>query len=332
MAVRDPVGLLIEYRKLVEGYCARGIDGIHDALKAWNVGLLNDAVSLVLKARQMDPVLLDTRTGHAQVGGWNVPLIGVAAFLHTDLFLHDARRRELHYSHLGFADRLLSAYHGSTVNRGLRFRVNLVIAWIRQITFDLPALRSQLASARKEFPSEPDLAMAEGSLEEALASPRAVPDASNRGALERAEIAYRRALSLDPQFAEARLHLGYVLFRLGRVDEARRELDRAATDARESNVQYLAMLLLGGVYEHTGRRQDAVTAYQRAHGIRPTCQVAAIALAHALFGSGDRSGAAAVARDAGDPTACDDPWWSYDYGQAWKIDETMETLHRDVCR
>jgi len=45
-------------------------------------------------------------------------------------------------------------------------------------------------------------------------------------------------------------------------------------------------------------------------------------------------GAAAIVRQVGRPTAvaCDDPWWSYDYGQAWKLDQTMEALRRAVQR
>jgi Flp pilus assembly protein TadD len=113
--------------------------------------------------------------------------------------------------------------------------MSLVIIWIRQITVNLPAARGRLAATQQDFPGEPRLAMAEGSLEEGHATPRMAPTVSIRGAFSRAEASFRRALSLDAQFAEARVHLGYVLFRLGRTDEARRELERAAADAGEWN-------------------------------------------------------------------------------------------------
>jgi tetratricopeptide (TPR) repeat protein len=331
--VRDPIGLLVEYRQLVEGYLKGGIDGIQPALKAWDARRLNDAISLVEKQRRNNPAALDTTVGRAELGGWNMPLLGAAALLHTDAFLHGARRRRLDYIQLSLADRLLSAYGGSTAKPAFKLQLSLVIIWIRQITGDLPAVRGQLAAMQRDFPGEPRLAMVEGGLEEAQASPRAARTASSRGALGRAETSFRRALSLDAQFAEARVHLGYVLFRLGRTGEARSELERAATDAREWNVQYLAMLLLGGVYEHTRHMADAVNVYRRAHALAPSCQVAAIALAHALYSRGDRSEAAAVAGEVGaDPTACDDPWWSYDYGEGWRVDATMKALQLEVRR
>ena len=57
----------------------------------------------------------------------------------------------------------------------------------------------------------------------------------------------------------------------------------------------------------------------------------AIALSHALYRAGDRASAATIAREAGRTgTRCEDPWWSYDYGQAWRIDETIETLRLAV--
>jgi tetratricopeptide (TPR) repeat protein len=331
LPVRDPIGLLIEYRQLVEGYLNGGIDGIQHALQAWDARRLNDAISLIEKARRTNPAALNTTVGRADLGGWSMPLLGAAALLHTDLFLHGARRRDLDYIQLSFADRLLSAYGGSTAKQAFKLQMSLVIIWIRQITGDLPAARGQLAATQRDFPGEPRLAMAEGSLEEVQASPKAARTASIRGALGRSETSFRRALSLDAQFAEARVHLGYVLFRLGRTDEAQSELERAATDAREWNVRYLAMLLLGGVYEHTRHTADAVSVYRRAHALAPSCQVAAIALAHALYSRGDPSEAAVVASEVGaDPTTCDDPWWSYDYGEGWRIDATMKALQLEV--
>jgi hypothetical protein len=333
-ATRDPIQLLVEYRNLVETYRRDGVDGAEAHLKKADAERVGGAIALLEKTRRLDPLLLDTRVGRPELGGWSMPLVAAAVLLHADVFLHRAKKGSVDFQHLNFAGRLLRLYTGSEADPAFKVRATLAVAWMRQITGDLAELRRQLAAARNEFFSDPGIAMAEGCLEEAAASPRAVHQASVRRALARAVAHYERALSLDPQFAEARMRLGFALLRLGRADDAYRELHRAENDAREARVAYLARLFLGSLHEHTGRLGDAIAAYRDARASGPRCQVAAVALSHALYRAGDRIGAADMAREAGasDPAACEDPWWSYDYGQAWKIDVTMEALRREIPR
>jgi tetratricopeptide (TPR) repeat protein len=329
---RDPLGLLREYRGLVEAYQRGGVDGIQAELVKWDAARINDAIFLLSKAQRSSPLALDTAVGRADLAGWNMPLIGAAALLHTDLFLARAKKMETSDNqHLGFAVQLLALYTGRAARVPSKLRMTLVLVWIRQILGDTDHLRPQLLSAQHEFPGEPALALAAGCFEEAGASPRYAQCAVSRAALARAEVHYRRALTLDPGFAEARMRLGYVLFRLGRADEASRELQRAVEDAREPYVSYLGTLFLGAVRAHAGRLTEAIETYRKAREIGPACQVSAVALSHALFLTGDRSAAAAVAREASmTPADCEDPWWSYDYGQARKIDETVEALRREI--
>jgi tetratricopeptide (TPR) repeat protein len=329
--IRDPIGLLSEYRGLVEAYERGGVDGIQDELIKWDAARINDAISLLSKAQRSSPLTLDTTVGRAELAGWSMPLVGAAALLHTDVFLAHAKTGTLDM-HLQFAAQLLALYAGRAARVSSKRRMTLVIAWIGQIVGDSKRLRAQLLSARHEFPSEPALALAEGCLEEAGASPRYAQRAASRAALARAEVHYRRALTLEPVFAEARVRLGFVLFRLGRADEASRELQRAVEDARDPYVSYLGTLFLGAVREHAGRLTEAIGMYRKAREIGPACQVSAVALSHALFLTGDRHAAAGVAREAASmsPADCEDAWWSYDYGQARKIDETMEALRREI--
>jgi tetratricopeptide (TPR) repeat protein len=330
--IRDPLGLLGEYRGLVEAYQRGGVDGIQDELKKWDAARINDAISLLSKANRSSPLILDTTASRADLGGWSMPLIGAAALLHTDLFLARVKKtRTRDNLHLDFAVQLLALYTGRATRVPSKLRLTLVLTWIRQIVGDTERLRAQLSSAEHEFPGEPALALAAGCLEEAGASPRYAHRAVSRAALKRAEAHYRRALTLDPGFAEARMRLGYVLFRLGRADEATRELQRAVEDARDPYVSYLGTLFLGAVRAHAGRLTEAIETYRKAREIGPACQVSAVALSHALFLTGDRSAAAAAAREASmTPGDCEDPWWSYDYGQARQIDETVEALRREI--
>ena len=137
---------------------------------------------------------------------------------------------------------------------------------------------------------------------------------------------------VDPALTEARVRLGYVLLRLNRLDEARHALATALSTASTSRAIYLGTLFLGAVHEASGNTDQAVATYRRARDAAPGCQVAAIGLANALRLTGQYEGAAEAARTAAmaGPSACEDPWWSYDYGQAWQLDETIERLRRTV--
>jgi tetratricopeptide (TPR) repeat protein len=137
---------------------------------------------------------------------------------------------------------------------------------------------------------------------EAAASPRfREPRAVTASiGLNMAARSYRRALELDNANAEVRARLGFVLMRLDRRDEARAELE----------------LALAG------------------HEAAPRCQIAALALSNALVLLGNRDAAIAIARGSAmvGPDQCDDPWWSYDYGQAWRLEATLAALRRDAVR
>jgi hypothetical protein len=332
--LRDPIGLLAEYANVVEGYRRGGVDGVEAELKKWDDRRLSDVIVLLLKVRDSNPVLLDTRIARPDLGGWSMPLIGAAVLLHADVFLQHAKRGVREPRHLDIATRFLSLYTGSAAEPMFRLHATLCILWMRQITGQFTELDELFVTARKEFADSPEIAVAEGCLEESAASPRAARRPFVSEALGRSAEHYRRALSLDPAFAEARVRLGFVLFRLGRPEEASRELERARQEARDARVAYLARLFAGMVHERAGRYQDAAAAYRDARRMGLECHVAAVALSHVFYRAGDRKAAAAIALEAGgfDDTRCEDPWWSYDYGQAYKVEDRMAALRREVRR
>jgi tetratricopeptide (TPR) repeat protein len=78
---------------------------------------------------------------------------------------------------------------------------------------------------------------------------------------DQAQDAYRRALALDPEHADARLNLGRLLHEAGRIVEAEAQY-RRALDARPGDAT--AAFNLGVALEDLRRPQPAVDAYERA--------------------------------------------------------------------
>ena len=101
----------------------------------------------------------------------------------------------------------------------------------------------------------------------AVASFRAGLEAQQRGALNDAESAYRRAIELDPRYVDALVNLGAVFSRLGREAEALRcyeralEIDPAMSAARVN---------LGLAHYRAGRLAPALDAFRTAHAADPS--------------------------------------------------------------
>jgi tetratricopeptide (TPR) repeat protein len=91
--------------------------------------------------------------------------------------------------------------------------------------------------------------------------------AQQRGDLERAVEAYRRAIEIEPRFAEAHANLGAVLARLGRYEEAVASDERAlAINAKLT----AARLNLGLAHYRAGALSAAVAAFQAVHAAEPS--------------------------------------------------------------
>ena len=326
-ASADDHSLVSRYREIASFFRDGHLEAAAHGLKELAPADVARAVTLVRKSIE-DP-LVDL------VYDWNAPLLGAAVVMHLHLYVEGAKVGRPMSWHIGCARELLTAYRAVDGDETVRNRSTAVIAWLLQIEGRLEPLRVHLDAAIARSPQDLALLIARGVLAEAGASPR-YGDAGGgaRQDLEAAEKAYRAALTADGNAAEARIRLGYVLLRLTRLPEAHSELSHATAQATAVRLLYLAWLFLGAAHEATGDISSAAKAYGRARAAAPECQVAAIALANAQRQLGSARLAAETARSAalGSATDCEDPWWSYDYGQAWQLDETLLLLRRRVQR
>jgi tetratricopeptide (TPR) repeat protein len=91
--------------------------------------------------------------------------------------------------------------------------------------------------------------------------------AQQRGDLESAAEAYRRAIEIEPRFAEAHANLGAVLARLGRYEEAVLSDERALAINPKLTA---ARLNLGLAHYRAGALGAAVVAFQAVHDAEPS--------------------------------------------------------------
>lgn len=116
----------------------------------------------------------------------------------------------------------------------------------------------------------------------ATAAFRVALEAQQRGEQEQAEAAYRRAVELDPRYAEALVNLGAIVARAGRYDEAVRYYQRALEIDPRLNA---ARVNLGLAHYRAGRVSAAVDVFRTAHKADPTLlqvtQLLGLALAEA---------------------------------------------------
>jgi tetratricopeptide (TPR) repeat protein len=142
---------------------------------------------------------------------------------------------------------------------------------------------------------------------------------SNRHAVEdmmtRAGDQFLHALSIDSHNAEAHLHLGWVRFFLA-DGRAKAELDAALAEARDDGVRYLAHLFLGGLAERENRLEDARREFERARDAGPEYQSPYVALSRIeqALGHDDRARELALTALRLDKLDGDDPWWDHRIG------------------
>jgi tetratricopeptide (TPR) repeat protein len=154
--------------------------------------------------------------------------------------------------------------------------------------------------ALRLLPDDPMLLMFGGALHETLASSRvqafvktAMPPrgvvlrvGTARTELGRAEPLLRRALTIDPRAAEARVRLGRVLSLQERHADALSELRRFDAAAPQL-LQYYASLFAGAAAEAMSRADEARLAYERAAALYPRAHAPRLALSQLATSTGD---------------------------------------------
>jgi tetratricopeptide (TPR) repeat protein len=128
------------------------------------------------------------------------------------------------------------------------------------LRWNLDCADALAAEAWFNFPGAADILLLDASVSEA------------RGRWRDAEDGLRRALVADAHLAEAHVRLSRVLIRLGRLDEARREAERAMADARDEDSafsRYFALLTLADLDARAGQMTSARTSRLAAAALHP---------------------------------------------------------------
>jgi tetratricopeptide (TPR) repeat protein len=184
------------------------------------------------------------------------------------------------------------------------------------------------------FPEDPQLLLAVGVLEEALATPSSGGPLGLQGAaldtarLREAEKDLGGAAANNLTTVAAEIHLGRVQALLGER-EASATLTRALGAATDPRLVYLARLYLGSLEEAEGHLRRAAEHYRRATEVVPEGQAARIALSYVLRRDGDLRGAdrALGAALRWPPRAADaDPYWRYPWGSSGEADRLLGEL------
>ncbi|HEY8548543.1 MAG TPA: tetratricopeptide repeat protein [Vicinamibacterales bacterium] len=230
----------------------------------------------------------------------------------------------------------------------LRRQVALLEIWLLQIRLEPGQLDAPLARAQQQYPGDPLVQLAIGSLHEVRARPYALVEASEGRPgnveawrreerafqLERAAAAYRDVIARDPGLAEAHLRLGRVLMLQGDRNGAETAFARVPESTEDRRWRYLAAMFRAAAAEEQDDREGTRARYEEALAIWPQSQSAQLAISRLLASHGDWEGArqrlAVLAPSEPSASPAEDPWWAYDFGQAWRIESGLAELRRLV--
>ncbi|MEO7635050.1 MAG: sulfotransferase [Sphingomicrobium sp.] len=127
-------------------------------------------------------------------------------------------------------------------------------------------------------------------------APRLLAEVAARaGDLGEAEALLRRALALDPAFADARINLASLLLQQNRFADALGEIDQINAPSRDRD--RLARLRAAAL-TRLGRHAEAIATYREALVATPSDPQLQLSLGHLLKAIGDRAGAIACYRTA----------------------------------
>lgn len=150
--------------------------------------------------------------------------------------------------------------------------------------------------------------------------------------LEYARQSFEKALTADPDLAEARLRLGRVEWRLEHADAARTALDETLARTSQPLVRYLGHLYLGQLHEEAGRLEEAEREYRAALDVDPQAQAAAVALSYVLQLAGDPAASREVLARAvaqGGRRRRADAYWDYPLGRSAEAETLLEALREE---
>jgi hypothetical protein len=228
-----------------------------------------------------------------------------------------------------------------------------LISDLRFARVELEKLEVVLARARARFPIDPDILVNSGTYEEfELGRLYAVRRQAQSGGKQvrmpidltarelRANDYYREAIKADPQHAEARIRLAYLLMRMERDshhDEALTLLKDARAIETKPPLGYLAALFAGMLEERREQFDAAALWYRTAIADCPRAQTARLSLSHLQLDHDDNMHVAQntlrplIGGPPPQDNACEpDPWRIYPFGQAWRFDDLLEQMRKWV--
>ena len=144
-----------------------------------------------------------------------------------------------------------------------------------------------------------------------------------------AQDGYRRLLSVEPEWAEARLHFARYQLRRRRYREAEEEAARALELSADPRMRSRAHLLLGRLEERRNHLEAACSHYRQGVDGEPGSQVLRVALSHALLRAGrleeSRAEARAALASAADSVGADG-WLCFRVGARAEAMERLRAL------
>ena len=277
---------------------------------------------------------------------WPAARVRAAALLHTEVVVGGWVLPSHGPMHLSLARRYVENRRGQPMPAPFQRGWLLAVCWHFQSELELGAVVPWLDELRDRFPDWSETALATGVFYEVLGwtdtlptdlawTSRsrllgAVPHHTRSEALEQAATAYRRAAADPDTSAQATIRLGRVLVQLGHAPEARALLAPLATTS-ERRWRYLAALFTALAESRAGNPSAELAAYESASRMMPGCQTPLVG----ITAMQRRLGNTALALDAAqalmlDIRGCDDPWWSYRFGQPPdRLPELLSTLREE---
>jgi tetratricopeptide (TPR) repeat protein len=284
------------------------------------------------------------------------------ALTEVAILAFEREQTKLANAHLSTAERFIdvkvkSLLHWDDAARERQIRFELdwykAIIWLRCARGELLEGRAIMDRALGKFPHDPDVLLSAGTYEELgftripIEKSRDRPTPGSREKFvetaarrQRAIGFFREAIQLDPNAAEARIRLAFLLAMLGdsRREDAVTLLKEARAIETKPPLGYLAALFAGNVEEERKQLETASTWYRTAIADCPLAQTARLALSHLQLDQYDNIRPAqntlrpltgsppSTAREGCEP----DPWRLYDFGQAWRLHEHLEHMRRMV--
>jgi tetratricopeptide (TPR) repeat protein len=320
------------YDDVVQQYRRGHYDDALSELRRFPDGRLSDEADAIARRAMAQPPRLE--------------LIESAIALHTDAYLREGKNlmpRGLS-TQLAVARRLIDRLRRARAPGPFEKCWYLLVAAQLQALNEFQASEEHLSEARRLFPNDADLLIAAGSGREVRTRfkrrPRANPPVFGvrqletgsrdmRDDLESAVKSFREAVAIAPEQFEARLRLGRVLYLLGDLDGAARELE-LARKTQDQVLLYLANLFAARVEEDRGHRVVAADFYVAALKIHAVGQAPYVGLSELLYADAQPEPSKQIIQQLFDQPLAPDPWVIYLSGASWHVPALLNQIRSRV--